>query len=73
MKWLVIFFGALLLLVGTVWVLQGLNILTQGFMAGHIQYAILGAVVDIAGIALIVVAGRRGRPTHSSPTSTLKR
>ncbi len=73
MKWILNIFGVLLLLVGTVWVLQGLNILNQGFMAGHSQYAILGAIVDVIGIALLVFANRRRKPTDSNPTSAIKR
>jgi hypothetical protein len=59
MKWVLIILGVLLLLFGTVWILQGLNILTQGFMAGHIQYTFIGAIVDLVGIGLLVLANRR--------------
>jgi hypothetical protein len=73
MKWILNIVAIVLLLFGTVWILQGLNILTQGFMAGHIQYAILGVVVDVVGIALLVFANRRGKPTNSRSTSAMKR
>jgi hypothetical protein len=73
MKWFLSILGVLLLLVGTVWVLQGLNILNQGFMAGHLQYTLLGAIVDVIGIALLVFANRRRKPSDSNPTSAAKR
>lgn len=59
MKWLLNIVGILLILFGGVWILQGTNVLTQGFMAGHIQYAILGLVLAVFGIALMVFANRR--------------
>jgi hypothetical protein len=73
MKWVLNIVAVLLLLMGSIWILQGLNILTQGFMAGHIQYAILGVIVDVMGIALLVIANRPRKPTDSSPTSAVKR
>ena len=73
MKWVLSIVAVLLLLVGSVWILQGLNILRQGFMAGHIQYTILGVIVDVVGIGLLVLANRRRKPTDSSPTSSAKR
>ena len=63
----------LLLLGGSVWILQGLNILKQGFMAGHIQWTVFGAIVDVIGIGLLVLANRRRKPTDSTPTSAAKR
>jgi uncharacterized membrane protein HdeD (DUF308 family) len=72
MKWFLTIIGVLLLLMGSVWILQGLNILTQGFMAGHIQYTILGVIVDVVGIALLVVAFRRRKPTGSNPSTQAK-
>jgi hypothetical protein len=51
--------GVLMFLMGAVWTLQGLNILTAGFMAGHIQYAVLGVILGIAGILVLVFTNRR--------------
>jgi hypothetical protein len=73
MRWVLSIVAVVLLLMGTVWILQGLNILRQGFMAGQIQYSILGLIVDVVGLALLVGANRRRKPTDSNPTSTLKR
>ena len=73
MKWIVNIVAVLLLLGGSVWVLQGLNILKQGFMAGHIQWTVFGVIVDVVGIGLLVLANRRRKPTDSTPTSAVKR
>jgi len=51
--------GALLILVGSVWVLQGVNILPGSFMTGQIQWAINGAIAIALGIAVILFARRR--------------
>jgi len=51
--------GALLTLVGLVWILQGFNILLGSMMSGQIQYAILGLVVAVIGITLIIYTNRR--------------
>ena len=53
--------GVLLTLAGIVWTLQGFNILPGSFMSGRIQYAVLGVIVGIGGIALLVFANRRRR------------
>ncbi len=73
MKWILNIVGLLLLLFGSVWILQGLNIFTQGFMAGHIQYAILGVIVDVAGVILLIFANRRRKPGGAAPTSVIQR
>jgi hypothetical protein len=73
MKWVLNILGVLLLLFGTLWILQGTNILTQGFMAGHIQYAILGVIVDLVGIGMLVFANRRPKAAGSANTAADKR
>jgi hypothetical protein len=51
--------GALLVLGGTVWVLQGINILPGSFMTGQIQWAYNGAVSIAIGIGLILFGRSR--------------
>ncbi len=51
--------GGVLVLLGGFWILQGINVIPIGFMAGHIQYAILGAIVVMAGVGLIIFGNRR--------------
>ena len=51
--------GVLCLLVGCVWILQGINILPGSFMTGQTKCAVYGAVLVIAGIGLLISANRR--------------
>jgi len=51
--------GILCLLVGSVWILQGINILPGSFMTGQTKWAIYGGILVVAGIALLVSANRR--------------
>jgi uncharacterized membrane protein HdeD (DUF308 family) len=51
--------GALLILTGLVWILQGINILPGSFMTGQIRWAYYGALTLLGGILLIVIARRR--------------
>ena len=51
--------GAVLDLVGTVWILQGLNILPGSFMTGQPFWAGAGLVAMLAGMALLILGVRR--------------
>ena len=51
--------GVLCLLVGCVWVLQGINILPGSFMTGQTKWAIYGGLLAVAGIGLLFSANRR--------------
>jgi hypothetical protein len=53
--------GVLALLVGTVWVLQGVNVLPGSFMTGQPKWAVYGGALVIVGAALLVRARRRPR------------
>ena len=57
--------GGLLLLMGTTWFLQGINVLPGSFMTGQIRWAIYGGVADGVALVLLVVANRvrRGAST----------
>ncbi len=59
MKTVLTIVGVLLILLGGVWILQGFNILPVGFMAGQMQYALLGAILAVVGIGLLVFSRRR--------------
>ncbi len=61
MKAFLIVLGVVLVLLGIVWILQGANVLTQGVMAGHSQWAVIGAIVDAVGVVLIVTGIVRRR------------
>lgn len=51
--------GALAVLVGGVWMLQGLSVLPGSFMSGQMQWFYVGAIVALAGLALIGWGFRR--------------
>ena len=53
--------GALCLLMGCVWFLQGINVLPGSFMTGQIKWAVNGGIAAVAGLILIVVANRGRR------------
>ena len=48
-----------MLLIGIIWVLQGLNILPGSFMTGDIVWAIRGAPMAVVGAALVWWVNRR--------------
>ncbi len=66
MRWILSIVGLVLVLLGILWILQGLNIVPVGFMAGHLQYAALGLVAAIGGLVLVLFANRRSLRTPSS-------
>lgn len=51
--------AVLCLLLGCVWILQGINILPGSFMTGQTKWAVYGALLVIIGIALLFSAKRR--------------
>jgi hypothetical protein len=46
-------FGGLMVALGFVWILQGVNILPGSFMTGQVQWAIYGAVLALLGVGLV--------------------
>jgi len=52
--------GVLLLLVGGVWFLQGIDVIPGSFMTGQLKWAIYGGLLLVAGIGLLISANRRG-------------
>lgn len=51
--------AVLLILVGIVWILQGINVIGGSAMSGQSQFAIYGGIAALIGIALAVFANRR--------------
>ena len=51
--------GALCILTGVVWFLQGIGILPGSFMTGQRQWAVFGAIAVALGFALLAAARRR--------------
>jgi hypothetical protein len=53
--------SVVLMLFGTVWFLQGINVLPGSFMTGQTQWAVYGAVAFVVGVVVFVGARRRSR------------
>jgi hypothetical protein len=51
--------GVLMVLMGAVWFLQGINILPGSFMTGQIRWAVYGAIAVVLGVLLLLRANRR--------------
>src|SRR5260221_531021 len=48
--------GVLLLVIGVIWILQGINVLPGSFMTGQIQWAVYGGVAVVAGLGALYKA-----------------
>jgi len=53
------FIGILLIMMGTIWFFQGINVLPGSFMTGQIRWAINGGVAVLIGAGLLVFANWR--------------
>jgi hypothetical protein len=51
--------GVLLVLVGAVWFLQGIDVLGGSGMSGKTLWAVIGPVVALVGVAILVWGRRR--------------
>ena len=58
MRIALIILGVLCLLMGCVWILQGINILPGSFMTGQTKWAIYGGLLAVVGIGLLISANR---------------
>jgi len=58
--------GLLLIVVGVVWILQGINVLPGSFMSGRPGYAVLGLAVAVVGLVILLRSARR-RPAVVGP------
>jgi len=61
MKWIANSIGVILTLIGIFWILQGINLIPVGGMAGKSQWVVIGSFIGIAGIGLLVYVNRRAR------------
>jgi hypothetical protein len=59
MRWVWLVLGVLAILVGSVWTLQGLNIVGGSAMSGHGLFAVIGLIVGVIGVFLVVFGARR--------------
>jgi hypothetical protein len=54
--------GILMILAGTIWILQGLNLAFRvGFMVGDYHWTIYGAILALVGVAEVVWSNTRQR------------
>ena len=51
--------GVVMVLMGSIWFLQGINILPGSFMTGQIKWAVYGACMAVAGLIVVARANRR--------------
>jgi hypothetical protein len=56
--------GALLTLIGTVWLLHGIGILPGSFMSGQTKWAVNGAITAAIGIAILLAANTLLKKRH---------
>jgi hypothetical protein len=54
--------ASVLLLMGTVWFFQGINVLPGSFMTGQPRWAVYGAIADGVAIALLSTNRRKAVP-----------
>ena len=60
MRLALIIFGVVLVLLGVIWILQGINVLPGSFMTGQIQWAVYGAISVAVGCLLLFFSRRAG-------------
>ena len=51
--------GVLMVLMGAIWFLQGINVLPGSFMTGQIKWAVYGACLAVGGMLVLSRANRR--------------
>ncbi len=51
--------GILLVLLGSVWVLQGISVLPGSFMSGQMRWAVRGGILILAGVGGLLWANRK--------------
>ena len=51
--------GVLMVVMGTIWFLQGINVLPGSFMTGQIRWAVYGAMAVVVGLLVMARANRR--------------
>jgi hypothetical protein len=59
MKMILTIVGVVMMLLGCVWILQGVGVLPGSFMTGQIQWAVYGAIIGVLGVVVVLWARRR--------------
>ncbi|HWF12487.1 MAG TPA: hypothetical protein VG272_02035 [Candidatus Acidoferrales bacterium] len=58
MKIIVRILSAIFVLMGTIWFLQGINVLPGSFMTGQLRWAVRGGILFVVGVAGLLWAKR---------------
>ena len=66
MRWIPVVVGIVLILLGGLWMFQGVGILRGSVMTGQTFWAIVGLILLIAGIVLCAFGLRRRSTTPSA-------
>lgn len=61
--WALFVAGAILVIVGLIWTLQGLNVLGGSVMSGSSLWATIGPIVLVIGLVLVGIGVARRRRT----------
>jgi hypothetical protein len=51
--------GILLVLLGSIWLLQGINVLPGSFMSGQTRWAVRGGILIVGGLAALLKANKK--------------
>jgi len=51
--------GVVMILLGSVWILQGINLLPGSLMSGQMQWAVRGGILALVGIGLVSWVNRK--------------
>jgi hypothetical protein len=51
--------GAILMLFGAIWFLQGIDVLPGSFMTGQIRWAVYGGIAIAVGVSVLLAVNRR--------------
>jgi hypothetical protein len=66
MRWSPVAAGLLMLIAGTVWIVQGAGALHGSFMTGSPTWLWIGILTDAVGLLLCVRGARRARSSRPS-------
>ena len=59
MRILLTIIGVVMICIGGIFFLQGINIIPGSFMTGQMQWAVYGGIIIVGGVILVISATRR--------------
>jgi hypothetical protein len=51
--------GVMLVVIGSIWFLQGINVLPGSFMTGQSRWAVYGGIAIAAGVCVLLAVNQR--------------